>query len=795
MDLRQNRLTAEEWDSLEIPVSKDEKKILHLIQNGYEDVNISYNDTLSIINYVKIQAIELELYHSYFYNRYFQKIIDALFESYDCGRTKGKPKKTKKKLKKADQIRISNSDKKIGKMKNNIFEFILLGIVKKFFEGDSSKKSYYYYTLSQLSQYKIVNVNIYILEDIQYILKTFGDKINKSKLIKNAFDFIERNHILRKYRDIHLYTHQKNLFTFCKKKGPKLVLYQAPTGTGKTVSPIGLVKKHKLIFVCAAKHVGLQLAKSCISLGIKIAVAFGCQDPGGIRLHYFAVKEFVKNRRTGGIFRVDNAVGDNVEIIISDVISYLPAMRYMLAFNKKEDIIWYWDEPTITLDYEKHPYHTILQRNWQENDIPNIVLSSATLPRQDEIAPCLQNFVIKFNSTNIYNIVSHDCTRTIPILDSQSHIVLPHFIFPEFAELKKSLSHIKKYRTLLRHFDLEEVCRFITYINKHCDIKENLKCENYFESVGEVTAISLKEYYLKLLSATKSIYSSVYTYFQNKRKKRYPSTIKITTGDSYTLTCGPTIYLADNVERIAQFCLHIAAIPQEILESIMKNINYNEKVRIEINKIEKEISKNTDSKKVGNSDKKEARGFKQESGKKTDMLTRQADYLRTQIRTVQLPNEFIPNSFEHLQKWMPTNKHQSFRGNVSDQIVEKIMLLEVEPIWKILLMMGIGVFTKHQCVDYVAIMKELAHKQCLYLIIASSDYIYGTNYQFCHGYIGKDLGNLTQEKLIQAFGRVGRKNIMGEYSLRLRNDELIMRLFKKSKNKTEVVNMNILFGV
>ena len=333
--------------------------------------------------------------------------------------------------------------------------------------------------------------------------------------------------------------------------------------------------------MCAAKHVGLQLAKSCISLGIKIAVAFGCQDPGGIRLHYFAVKEFVKNRRTGGIFRVDNAVGDNVEIIISDVISYLPAMRYMLAFNKKEDIIWYWDEPTITLDYEKHPYHTILQRNWQENDIPNIVLSSATLPRQDEIAPCLQNFVIKFNSTNIYNIVSHDCTRTIPILDSQSYIVLPHFIFPEFAELKKSLSHIKKYRTLLRHFDLEEVCRFIIYINKYYDIKENLKCENYFVSVSEITAISLKEYYLKLLSSTKSNYSAVYTYFQNKRKKRYPSTIKITTRDSYTLTCGPTIYLADNVERIAQFCLHIAAIPQEILESIMKNINYNEKVRLE----------------------------------------------------------------------------------------------------------------------------------------------------------------------------------------------------------------------
>ena len=91
-------------------------------------------------------------------------------------------------------------------------------------------------------------------------------------------------------------------------------------------------------------------------------------------------------------------------------------------------------------------------------------------------------------------------------------------------------------------------------------------------------------------------------------------------------------------------------------------------------------------------------------------------------------------------------------------------------------------------------MKELAHTQKLYLIIASTDYIYGTNYQFCHGYIGKDLGNLTQEKLIQAFGRVGRKNVMADYSLRLRNDDIILKLFTKSHNNIEVDNMNRLFN-
>ena len=70
----------------------------------------------------------------------------------------------------------------------------------------------------------------------------------------------------------------------------------------------------------------------------------------------------------------------------------------------------------------------------------------------------------------------------------------------------------------------------------------------------------------------------------------------------------------------------------------------------------------------------------------------------------------------------------------------------------------------------------------------------GDNYQFCHGYIGKDLSVLSQEKTIQAFGRVGRSNAQQDYSLRLRNDDLIRKLFMEENNKIEVRNMNKLFG-
>jgi hypothetical protein len=91
-------------------------------------------------------------------------------------------------------------------------------------------------------------------------------------------------------------------------------------------------------------------------------------------------------------------------------------------------------------------------------------------------------------------------------------------------------------------------------------------------------------------------------------------------------------------------------------------------------------------------------------------------------------------------------------------------------------------------------MKQLAVQQKLYLIIASSDYIYGTNYQFCHGYISKDLSNMTQEKTIQALGRIGRNQLNKEYSIRFRDDALIEKIFVDVEDRPEVENMNKLFN-
>ena len=81
MDLRQQKLTSEEWDALERPVSKEEQRILQMINQGYNNVDILFNDTQSLINFIKVSE-NLDMHHRYFYDKYFKKVVDAIQSKY-----------------------------------------------------------------------------------------------------------------------------------------------------------------------------------------------------------------------------------------------------------------------------------------------------------------------------------------------------------------------------------------------------------------------------------------------------------------------------------------------------------------------------------------------------------------------------------------------------------------------------------------------------------------------------------------------------------------------------------------
>jgi hypothetical protein len=866
MDLNQRKLNKSEWDSIEIPVSAEEIRILQLITSGMYDVNIRVNNHYSLIGYLKIEfSTKME---DYLYNRYLSEKINTMIKKYNI--TVVINCDTKVQIKTADKIRLEKNDD-THLSSQDIYEYVIINELEKMFKYSShmklceekKKMSEYekykprfllhYFTLHKLIRFNVDKINRHILEITQTILRSYSEDENMIfDLVHSSVDLIEKNALLLKYGDLSLYEHQKEIFTTFKQNSlPKLVLYMAPTGTGKTMTPIALSEKYKVIFVCAARHVGLALARAAISVHKKVAFAFGCSSADDIRLHYSAAKVFTKNKRTGGIGKVDNSVGDNVEIMICDIKSYLPAMFYMKSFHSQNNILLYWDEPTITLDYEEHDIHENIKQNWKHNLIPNIVLSSATLPKNNELTETISDFKNKFPNAQICNINSYDCKKSIPIINKDGYVVLPHYLYENYADLVKAAQHCENNMTLLRYFDLNEVVQFIRFCTQQNFIKVKAKMTRFIETIQDISMSNIKVYYLSVLqNIIEGSWGVIFAHFKSTRKPRLPTNntvdekgvklfvksssigpgvtfqeklsgcelkrlvseqpshhsanavtncVLVTTKDAYTLTDGPTIFITNQIEKIAKFYIQQANIPVKVMEDLLTKIEHNNVLNTKLNELESTVEF-LEAKKVQTDEKttkKDAKMIHDDECKnysEIQQLTTQIGNIKTLIKNASLNEVFVPNKKLHLNKWAAGLETNAFTSNIDECVVNEIMLLHgIDDSWKILLMMGIGVFTNHNNIAYTEIMKKLADQQKLYMIIASSDYIYGTNYQFCHAYISKDL-NLTQEKIIQAMGRIGRSNIQQNYTVRFRDDDLITKIFTADSDKPEIRNMNRLFN-
>ena len=846
MDLTQSKLSKAEWQSIEVSVSESEKQILRTITQGYHDVNHRTNENISMFSFVKIEQTPETEY--LIYKKYFQEPIQTMLRKYG----KGTPLATYndslgggelKSLRSADMIRIQNFETNIKENKPRIFEFLLLELSHDLIKCLAKEKKYalYLYTILQLKKTSIRNINKHVAVFVDALVSFANSLTKTSEIIKNAYEFIEQNKYLLKYEDRVLFPHQKQLFSILGRREDatetsKLVLYTAPTGTGKTLSPIGLSEKYRVIFVCVARHIGLALAKAAISVEKKVAFAFGCTTASDIRLHYFSAINYTRNKRSGGIGKVDNSQGDNVEIMICDVQSYITAMHYMLAFNHAENVVTFWDEPTITLDYEDHALHETIHKNWSQNQIPNMVLSCATLPTTEVLHPVIQDFRAKFDGAEVHTITSYDCRKSIPILNKSGECVLPHYLYSEYRDLVRCAEYCDNNKTLLRYFDLREIIRFIEYTNENGCIPEEYSVDNYFDgNISNITMNKLKEYYLTvLLKLDADKWSQIRQTLVLTRKRKYgdagitkttsldtrsltktggaaltrtssisaplaarnPASIgiQLTTSDAYTLTDGPTIFLAEDVNKIGMFYVQQSNIDPTIFKTILSKITKNAEVITTIERLESEIESNeskTSVNKEGNKEQTSAR----ESGrlsKESQALMDKINKLRKEIKLVSLDPMYVPNTKPHQELWTPTQEvyENAFVSNIGEDMAKEIMQLNIENNLKVLLLLGIGMFSQEVAnTKYMEIMKTLADEQRLFIIIASTDYIYGTNYQFCHGFIGKDLTKMTQQKTLQAMGRIGRNNIQQDYTIRFRDDDMIHQLFQKQEDNIEARNM------
>jgi len=448
----------------------------------------------------------------------------------------------------------------------------------------------------------------------------------------------------------------------------------------------------------------------------------------------------------------------------------------------------------------------------------------------------------------IHTIDSYDCKKTIGLQNKMGDIVLPHLLFDSYRDIVRSVDHCDNNKTLLRYFDVDTIVRTIQCIESmHSALPEEYHVRSKFKKMNDVTLFSIKTHYLEVIrnlcvdwdiiqqslentnqpithsrsvdqSPSRPMHSSGAGTNQGQALRRTasvqtpnqvpnsvntgpPEKILITTRDAHTLTDGPTIFLAEDVNRIGQFYIQQSKIPETVLQKIQETIDKNNVYMKQLTLLEREVTEKTgsDSKSKDTANKKKSgesrKAEKEPATKELRRLYDQIEQCREQIQVVRLPSMFVPNTLPHQSIWTNNGPiSNAFVPNVDDDDVRDIMALSVDNNKKILLILGIGVFSSDtNDADYMEVMKRLAYRQSLFLIIAASDYIYGTNYQFCHGFIGKDLNNMTQQKTIQAIGRIGRNALQQEYTVRFRDDVMLKQLFMKQPSNQEAITMSRLF--
>jgi hypothetical protein len=217
-------------------------------------------------------------------------------------------------------------------------------------------------------------------------------------------------------------------------------------------------------------------------------------------------------------------------------------------------------------------------------------------------------------------------------------------LYSDFHELMKCVRYCENNKTLLRYFDLEEIVKFLLYVNQSGFIQEPYTIPSYFQSISDITMNSIKIYYLDVLkhldggaswnilhdhciqtqqckfpdrSLPKNQFRKIHsaetaaplpnpagaTIFRqssvvdSRPTDEQPATpppnpfkgIQLTTTDAHTLTDGPTIYLVDDVDKIGKFYIQQTRIPDQVFKDIMVKIQENETLQKKMTSLEKTI--------------------------------------------------------------------------------------------------------------------------------------------------------------------------------------------------------------
>ena len=98
-------------------------------------------------------------------------------------------------------------------------------------------------------------------------------------------------------------------------------------------------------------------------------------------------------------------------------------------------------------------------------------------------------------NSRVYNIVSHDCNKSIPLTNSKNQVEMPHLKYSNYDDLQTCVTHCQQYKTLLRYFDLNEIVKFVYYVDKNNLIDVRFKIKEQYDDLINMTMNNIKIHY------------------------------------------------------------------------------------------------------------------------------------------------------------------------------------------------------------------------------------------------------------------------------------------------------------
>ncbi len=784
-----NKLTKEEWDSIEKQVDRTTQEVLNqmLLYGRITDTKSERSKLKTCGETVYLTTIRPQLVK--------MKLLDEIEKKVTIEKAKSKSKhkhcqkKTENDIRQETMAKIVNNElKEVAEsfnmtklsydygLKKSIVELrmaTLLYMSQYFLDNNVVEEEFYrliqtiYGVISLLKTESFMSclnsINSekacdQLIEDLTQKKDQLEKKVDfKIKNIFNKFPWLtDRSNYFRIIPEfnINLYKCQLELLELTKTSKSFLGFYKSNFGSGKTTATIGVVANQIngdgiVIYCCASDAVRHTVCQLAYNASIKFAIANVFKDT--IRITNNNLCKQDKERKL--------VIADYVTTleILCDSTKYLPN-------NKFEDIILIVDEPTDGADEPNNIKTKYFSRIFYHCP-RRTLLVSATLPSEEELSPYVKIFKQRFGDITVKHILSKDVKVGCEIILRNGTSYTPHSDCKTSEEIVKVIEKLRTNQFLGRLYTANILYSLLDAMEE-AEIDNLPDIDSLFMNSANLnhncikdTAITLLEILsnqqdevIEVVCQCKSSYSRQDIYKDTEVDKKFDLKL-LGTRDAHKFM-GPTLLVGDDPFKLSETCFNSLLKDEDATRIINNYRKAQENEKKAMAKFTKQLEKVATSK-----SEKEDKLTKEQKQKEIQDMMESIDVkigfppwkqINTHSHVVKYGNGII----DHVNK-----RYIRYSANLSDIPLDTAVLDSI----KLCRFAGVGIYSpgsKDLDTLYTNDVIENTLRGTLAFTVASTNISYGVNSPADNIIIndeairGKSIGTI-----LQLLARVGRPGL------------------------------------